>query len=422
MSIRYDENTKARAVRLVREHRDDYESEWAAMKAISGRLGMNPETLRKWVRQTEIDAGEAPGVSSEERRELRELRRKNRELESDYRNPQGRNKFLRAGVRPATPLICEFIDEHREKFGVVPICRALGAHGVQIAPRTYWAHRLAAPSKRALWDTTITEILAGYYEPDADGKRPPESLYGSLKMWAHLQRQGIPVARRTVERIMRANGWRGATRARRAPRTTERDPAAARAPDLVGRHWRVTAPNLLVVADFTYVPMVCGFGYTAFVVDAYAGLIPGWECSLRKDTGFVERALRHAAAYRARQGHPLDDAIHHSDAGSQYTAIHYSETLMLEGLIPSIGTVGDALDNGLCETTIGLYKTECVREGSPFRTGPIRTLTDLENSTSAWVAWYNERRLMHRLRRRPPAEAEAQYYAQLHAGKHTGHT
>ena len=122
MSIRYDENTKARAVRLVREHRDDYDSEWAAMRAIAG------------------------------------------------------------------------------------------------SPRTYWAHRSAAPSKRALWDTTITEILAGYYEPDADGKRPPESLYGSLKMWAHLQRQGIPVARRTVERIMRPNGWRGVTRARRAPR------------------------------------------------------------------------------------------------------------------------------------------------------------------------------------------------------------
>ena len=142
-------------------------------------------------------------------------------------------------MRPATSLICEFIDEHREEFGVVPICRALAVHGVQIAPRTYWAHRSAAPSKRALWDTTITEILAGYYEPDAEGKRPPESLYGSLKMWAHLQREGIPVARRTVERLMRRNGWRGATRTRRAPRTTERDPAAARAPDLVGRQWRV---------------------------------------------------------------------------------------------------------------------------------------------------------------------------------------
>ena len=152
-------------------------------------------------------------------------------------------------MRPATPLICVFINAHREEFGVVPICRALAVHGVQIAPRTYWAHRLAAPSKRALWDTTITEILAGIYEPDPDGKRPPECLYGSLKMWAHLQRQGIPVARCTVEKIMRAHGWRGATRARRPPRTTESDPAANRAPDLVGRRWRVAAPNLLVVAD-----------------------------------------------------------------------------------------------------------------------------------------------------------------------------
>jgi putative transposase len=325
-------------------------------------------------------------------------------------------------VRPATSLICAFIDTHREEFGVVPICRALGVHGVQIAPRTYWAHRSSAPSKRALWDTTITEILAGIYEPDEKGKRPPECLYGSLKMWAHLQRQGIPVARRTVERIMRHNGWRGVTRARRVPRTTVSDPAATRAPDLVGRRWRVAAPNQLVVADFTYAPMNCGFGYTAFVVDAFAGLIAGWECSLRKDRAFVERALRHAAAYRTRQGHPFDDVIHHSDAGSQYTAIHYSETLMLEGLIPSIGTVGDALDNALCETTIGLYKTECVREGSPFRSGPIRTLADLESITSAWVSWYNTSRLMHRLGRRPPVEAEAEYYAQLHAGKHTGHT
>jgi putative transposase len=145
-------------------------------------------------------------------------------------------------VRPATPLICAFIDEHKATYGVVPICRALAVRGVQIAPRTYWAHCSSAPSKRALWDTTITEILAGYYEPDADGKRPPESLYGSLKMWAHLRRQGIPVARRTVERIMRHNGWRGVTRARRAPRTTEPDPAAARAPDLVGRQWQVSAP------------------------------------------------------------------------------------------------------------------------------------------------------------------------------------
>ena len=155
-------------------------------------------------------------------------------------------------MRPATALICEFIDEHKQTQGVALICRALGAHGVQIAPRTYWAHRSgeAAPSKRALWDTTITEILAGIYEPDAGGKRRPESLYGYVKMWAYLRREGIPVARCTVARIMGANGWRGVTRARRV-RTTEADHCAPRAPDLVNRHWRVPAPNRLAVADFT---------------------------------------------------------------------------------------------------------------------------------------------------------------------------
>jgi transposase InsO family protein len=175
------------------------------------------------------------------------------------------------------------------------------------------------------------------------------------------------------------------------------------------------------VADFTYVPMAARFGYTAFVIDAYAGVITGWECSLRKDTGLVERALRHAAVFRARQGYPLDNAIHHSDAGSQYTAIHFTETLTLAGLKPSIGTVGDALDNALAETTIGLYKTECIRDGSPFRTGPICALADLEDITSTWVCWYNASRLMHRLGRRPPTEAEVLYYARVHASNHPRH-
>jgi transposase InsO family protein len=319
-------------------------------------------------------------------------------------------------------LICSFIDERREEFGVVPICRALRVHGVQIAPRTYWAHRSSAPSKRALWDTTITEILAGVYESDTEGKRPPESLYGSLKMWAHLQRQGIEVARCTVERIMRVNGWRGVVRTTKIP-TTVADPAAERAPDLVKRRFKAAGPDVLWVADFTYVPLVGGgFVYTAFVVDVYAGVIVGWERSLVKDICFVESALREAAGLRRRQGHPLQGStINHSDAGSQYTAIHFGETLMIEGLVPSIGTVGDDLDNALCETTIGLYKAECVREGSPFRTGPLATVADVEVITSAWVHWYNTARLMHRLGRRPPAEVEAEHYAQQPIGEHTGH-
>lgn len=294
----------------------------------------------------------------------------------------------------------------------MPICRVLSAHGIKIAPRTYWARARRPPSRRALADARITEILAGIYEPDARGRRKPESLYGSLKMWEHLNRRGIPVARCTVERLMRAHRWRGVTRARTV-RTTTADPAHSRAPDLVKRDFTAERPGQLHVADFTYVPLDGGgFGYTAFVIDAFAGLIAGWECSLSKQAAFVEKAIRQAAGLRARQGHPISGtAIHHSDAGSQYTSVRFTETLLLAGLTGSVGSVGDAYDNALAETTIGLYKTECVRPGSPFRNGPIRTLADLEEATSAWAAWYNAERLMHRLGRRPPAEAEAQYWA-----------
>jgi len=294
----------------------------------------------------------------------------------------------------------------------VPICRALSEHGVKIAPRTYWARRSRPPSRRALADAALTEILAGIYEPDERGRRKPESLYGSLKMWEHLNRQGITVARCTVERLMAASGWRGVTRAR-AVRTTTADPAHGRALDLVKRDFKASAPGELHVADFTYVPLDGGgFGYTAFVIDAFAGLIAGWECCLSKQTAFVEKAIRQAAALRARQGHPISgQAIHHSDAGSQYTSVRFAQTLLLAGLTGSVGSVGDAYDNALAETTIGLYKTECTRSGSPFRNGPIRTLANLEEVTSAWVHWYNTERLMHRLARRPPAEAEARYWA-----------
>jgi putative transposase len=268
----------------------------------------------------------------------------------------------------------------------------------------------------------VTELLAGYYEPDEHGRRPPESLYGSLKMWAHLHREGIQVARCTVERLMRANGWRGATRAKKV-RTTIADPAATRAPDLVNRQFAAEAPNRLLVADFTYVRTLAGFCYTAFVIDAFAGLIVGWECSTSKHTAFVERAIAQAAALRARQGNALQSkAIHHSDAGSQYTSVHLTETLQLHGLSPSIGTIGDAYDNALAETTIGLYKTECIRDDSPFRRGPLTSLGDLEAITADWVHWYNTSRLMHRLDRRPPAEAEANYYAQTRDDQPVAHT
>ncbi|WP_109560572.1 IS3 family transposase [Mycolicibacter senuensis] len=413
MPKKYDAEFRFRAVRLVADHEQDYDTRTACIAAVAKRLSVSVETLRRWVTQAEVDAGQRDGVSSDIARENRELKRKNRELEQTIEILKAVTKFLRAGERPATPLICAFIAEHRARFGVAPICRVLTEHGCAIAPRTFYAWLARPPSARALWDMTITAVLAGYYEPDPTGRRAPESLYGAAKMWAHLQRQGIEVARCTVERLMRANGWRGVTR-RKKVRTTIADPAAGRAPDLVDRKFRVDAPNVLLVADFTYVRLASGvFVYAAFAIDAYAGRIVGWTCSTSKTDAFVRRAIRHAAELRNREGNPLSGrTIHHSDAGSQYTSVRFGETLSLSGLVASIGSVGDAYDNALAETTIGLYKTEAVRDDAPFRRGPLHRLADVELLTADWVHWYNTSRLMHRLGRIPPAEYETAYYDQ----------
>lgn len=195
-------------------------------------------------------------------------------------------------MRPATPLICAFGDKHKHTYGVTPICRALAVHGVQIASRTYFADRAAAPSKRALWDTTITEILAGYYEPDAEGKRPPECLYGSLKMWAHLQRQGFRWPSATVKTIMRANGWRGVPL---AAHITHHRTRPGRGPG--------PRPGGSAMAGFSNEPAGSGRLHlraddVEFRLHRVRGrrlrrVIAGWECSLTKDAAFVERALRH---------------------------------------------------------------------------------------------------------------------------------
>jgi putative transposase len=253
-------------------------------------------------------------------------------------------------------VICAFLASVAGRFGVVPACRALSAHGVAISPRTYHARRSRPPSRRALRDRWLTGLLAAMFEPGERGRRRPESLYGAVKAWGHLRRQGITVARCTVERLMRANGWRGNTRARRV-RTTVPDPRDARAPDLVNRDFRASGPGRLLVADFTYVPLAAGgFAYVAFVIDAFAGTIRGWECSLSKSTGFVQRAVRQAADWLRRAGHPVaGDAARHSDAGSQYTSVRFTETLMLAGLAGSVGSVGDAYDKGL-----GSYCTSLV--------------------------------------------------------------
>jgi putative transposase len=197
----------------------------------------------------------------------------------------------------------------------VPICRALSAQGLQIAPRTYWARKSRPPSRRSVRDALVTGLLAGMFEPGRDGRPAPESLYGAVKAQGHLRRRGVRVARCTVERIMRANGWRGNTRQARKVRTTVPDPVAERFPDLVKRQFKAEAPGRLLVADFTCVPLAGGgFAYVAFVTGAYAGTIRGWECSLSKTTAFIQRAIRQAASQLDRLGHPVTGhAVHHSD-------------------------------------------------------------------------------------------------------------
>jgi putative transposase len=314
-------------------------------------------------------------------------------------------------------VICAFIASVAARFGIVPACRALSAHGISISPRTFHARRSRPPSRRAVRDAWLTGLLAAMFEPDAHGRRRPESLYGAVKAWAHLRRQGVRVARCTVERLMRANGWRGNVRGRRTVRTTVPDPAHPRHPDLVNRDFRAARPGELLVADFTYVPLAGGgFGYVAFVIDAFAGTIADWESSLIKTTAFVQRAIAQAAGHlrRTAAGVLPGGVVHHSDAGSQYTSLRFAESLLLAGLTASVGTTGDAYDNALAETVIGLYKSECVRDGSPFRDGPIATLANLEKITAAWVHWYNTERLMHRTGLRPPGEADAEYWASQH--------
>ena len=328
-------------------------------------------------------------------------------------------------MRPAPTIaeLCEFIESHRDRFGVAPICRALTSAGLQIAPNTYRTRRRRGISKRALWDTTITEVLAGFYEPDPAGRRPPESLYGSVKMWEHLNRQGITVARCTVERLMQVNGWAGVVRGSR-PWTTISDPDAAqrRAPDLVERQFAVHAPNVLWGADFTYVTRFAGrWCYTAFTTDAFADTIVGWQVAMKADAEFVEACFRQAVELRARQGHPVrPGAIFHSDAGTQYTALRFAGELAEAEFRPSIGTVGDAYDNALAETINGLYKTECTPLGSPFNPHGFHSPAELEKATADWVDWFNNRRLLHRIGRRPPLEAEAAHYAAQQADHPVG--
>jgi putative transposase len=288
-----------------------------------------------------------------------------------------------------------FIDAYRDRFGVEPICRVL-----QFAPSTYWSAKRRPRSARSIRDEELKVEVERVFDENF-------GVYGAPKIWAQLNREGIRVARCTVERLMRDLEIQGAVRGKPKRTTIPADDPAARPADLVDRQFTATAPNRLWVADLTYVRTWSGFVYVSFIIDVFSRRIVGWQASRSLRTDLALNALEQAIWERNRTGVDLDGLIHHSDRGVQYLSIRYTERLAENGVVASVGSRGDSYDNALAETIIGLYKTELIRNR-----GPWRGLDDLELATLEWVDWFNHRRLFHELGRIPPAEYEANHYRQ----------
>jgi putative transposase len=289
-----------------------------------------------------------------------------------------------------------FIDEHRAKFGVEPICDVL-----PIAPSVYYEQRARQQCperrpRRVRRDEIITEHIRRVWHENHE-------VYGVVKVWKQLRREDHPVARCTVARLMRCAGLRGAVRGRAFKVTTIPDTAAARPLDLVTRQFRAERPNQLWVADLTYVATWRGFAYVAFVIDVFSRRIVGWRVSSSLRSDLALDALEQALYDRQLDG--AERLIHHSDRGTQYLSIRYTERLAEAGIERSVGSTGDSYDNALAESVIGLFKTEVIR-----RRGPWKGIDDVEFATLEWVAWYNTRRLLEPLGYVPPDEFERAYY------------
>jgi putative transposase len=293
-----------------------------------------------------------------------------------------------------------FIDAHRDVYGVEPIARVL-----PIAPSTYHEHarRRQEPNKapaRQRRDAVLSrEIMRVHAENFG--------VYGCRKVWRQLLREGVKVARCTVARLMRQLGLKGVIRGK-ALKTTIPDKAAVCPLDKVQRQFRAPAPNRLWLSDFTYVSTWQGFAYVAFIIDAFARRIVGWRVSRNARADFVLDALEQAL--HARQPVKKGGLVHHSDRGSQYVSIRYTERLAEAGIEPSVGSVGDSYDNALAETVNGLYKAELIHRRTSWK-----SIEEVELATLAWVDWFNHRRLLEPIGNIPPAEAEANYYAALEA-------
>ena len=320
-------------------------------------------------------------------------------------------------------MIVAFIDEcRREGYAVESVCRVLSEQGCQIAARTYrsWASTSQHVADRTISDAIVEDAVrdaawtVDEHGPMAGVRRlTPEGLYGRRKMTALIQRTIPEASPGSVDRAMKALGLNGIRRAK-GVRTTIPAKGGKRAGDLLDRDFTAPAPNCTWVMDSTYCRTWAGFVYVSFIVDVFAQKIVAWHAATSKDVELVMTPLRMAIWQRQREGHPIerDELIGHSDAGSQYTSITFTEHLETRGHPPSIGTVADEYDNSLMETVIGLFKTECIRT-TVFHSGPYRTLADVDWATTGWVDWYNSRRLHSSLDYSTPEEFETAHYAAL---------
>ncbi|EPZ1794245.1 IS3 family transposase, partial [Escherichia coli] len=392
-NTRFSPEVRQRAVRMVLESQGEYDSQWATICSIAPKIGCTPETLRVWVRQHERDTGGGDGgLTTAERQRLKELERENRELRrSNDILRQASAYFCEGGVRPPLEKMMPLLDKLREQYGVGPLCSEL-----HIAPSTYYhcqqqRHHPDKRSARAQRDDWLKKEILRVYDEN-------HQVYGVRKVWRQLLREGIRVARCTVARLMAVMGLAGVLRGKKVRTTVSRKAVAAG--DRVNRQFVAERPDQLWVADFTYVSTWQGVVYVAFIIDVFAGYIVGWRVSSSMETTFVLDALEQALWARRPSG-----TVHHSDKGSQYVSLAYTQRLKEAGLLASTGSTGDSYDNAMAESINGLYKAEVIHRKS------WKNCAEVELATLTWVEWYNNRRLLERLGHTPPAEAEKAYYA-----------
>ncbi|EOU5627934.1 IS3 family transposase, partial [Escherichia coli] len=370
-NTRFSPEVRQRAVRMVLESQSEYDSQWATICSIAPKIGCTPETLRVWVRQHERDTGGGDGgLTTAERQRLKELERENRELRrSNDILRQASAYFCEGGVRPPLEKMMPLLDKLREQYGVGPLCSEL-----HIAPSTYYhcqqqRHHPDKRSARAQRDDWLKKEIQRVYDEN-------HKVYGVRKVWRQLLREGIRVARCTVARLMAVMGLAGVLRGKKVRTTISRKAVAAG--DRVNRQFVAERPDQLWVADFTYVSTWRGFVYVAFIIDVFAGYIVGWRVSSSMETTFVLDALEQALWARRPSG-----TVHHSDKGSQYVSLAYTQRLKEAGLLASTGSTGDSYDNAMAESINGLYKAEVIHRKS------WKNRAEVELATLTWVDWYN---------------------------------